>query len=68
MLKRSRTGVHDELVSRIEGGGDGVSREPGEIGEKCLQAVHRETIGRGAIGLFGDGRATGQPSAAHSRP
>jgi hypothetical protein len=56
LLELGRTGVHDELVGRIERGGDGVSSECGEVGEKRLQTVHRQAIRRRAVGLFGDGR------------
>jgi hypothetical protein len=33
LLERGRTGVHNELVSRIERGSDGVSRERGKVGD-----------------------------------
>jgi hypothetical protein len=44
LLEFGGAGVDDELVSRIKRGGDGVSRECGEVGEKRLKAVHREAI------------------------
>src|SRR5262249_44586291 len=40
LLEFGRARVYDELVSGIECGGDGVSRQGGEIGEKGLKAVH----------------------------
>ena len=56
LLEFGRARVYDELVSGIECGGDGVSRQGGEIGEKGLKAVHRKAVRRRAMGLFGDGR------------
>jgi hypothetical protein len=56
LLEFGWTCMHDELMSRIECGGDGISRQCGEVGEKGLKAVHRQAIRRRAMGLFGDGR------------
>ena len=59
LLEFGWTRMHDELVSGIERGDDCVSRQCGEVGEKGLQAMHRQAIRRRAMGLFGDGRGRG---------
>ena len=59
MLEFGWTRMHDELVSGIERCDDCVSRQCGEVGEKGLQAMHRQAIRRRAMGLFGDGRGRG---------
>jgi hypothetical protein len=54
LLEFGWTRMHDELVSGIERGGDGVSCQCGEVGEKGLEAVHRQVIRGRAMGFFGD--------------
>ncbi len=53
LLDGGWSGVEDELVAGVEGGGDGVLRQRCEVGEEALD---RETVWGRSAGLFGDGR------------
>src|SRR6266849_10733914 len=55
LLDRGGLGEEGELVGRAGGGDDGVSREGSKVGEQGLEAVDRQAVGGGAVGLLGDG-------------
>ena len=61
MLNRGRPGEQGEAVLRREGGGDGVARERGEVGDQAVPTVYRQAVGGLPSGLFADrgGRALG---------